>query len=81
MITRQVNQLPAKLDQKLLNFLCFLSSGFTERKSTKKLSLKASPPTLSFFNINPDPNVHMLRREKNKNKNIIRGEISVFENV
>jgi hypothetical protein len=55
--------------------------GFTERKSTKKLSLKASPPTLSFFNINPDPNVHMLRREKNKNKNIIRGEISVFENV
>jgi hypothetical protein len=52
--------------------------GFTERKSTKKLSLKASPPTLSFFNINPDPNVHMLRREKNKNKNIIEVRDIVF---
>jgi hypothetical protein len=54
--------------------------GFTERKSTKKLSLKASPPTLSFFNINPDPNVHMLWREKNKNKNII-GVRDKHENV
>jgi hypothetical protein len=49
----------------------FFSLGFTERKSTKKLYLKASPPTSSFFNINPDPNVYMPRREKNKNKNII----------